>query len=307
MSRLEKIVQDPGIVWRYIRLKLFASKLPKDWLPDDLYLKWAYRVKTGRKLNLKNPKTFTEKLQWLKIHDRKPEYATMVDKFAAKQFVADKIGEKYVVPLVGGPWKSFSEIDFDKLPEQFVLKTTHDSGGIAICRNKATFDKQKAENCLTEHLQTCHWKRWREWAYKNVEPQIIAEKLLVETSKSETEDGALTDYKFFCFDGEPKVMYISKDKGETPQTDFFDMEYNHLPFRMRDPNANEPPEKPVQFEQMRSLAKKLSHGLKQLRVDFYIIDDQIYIGELTFYHCGGMAPITPIKWDYKMGEYIHIP
>ena len=166
----------PKKICNYFSSKLFYSKLPKDWLSDKSYLKWAYFVKIGRRLNLRNPKSFTEKVQWLKLYDRRPEYTTMVDKHAVKQYVAQKIGEEYVIPTLAGPWKSFDEIDFDALPEQFVLKTTHDSGGIAICKDKATFDKAAAKKKLEEHLANRHWKKWREWAYKDVVPQIIAEK-----------------------------------------------------------------------------------------------------------------------------------
>ena len=270
------------------------------FLPDKLLLKIEYRIKTGEKLNLKNPILFTEKLQWLKLNDRKDIYTTMVDKFAMKKFVADRVGEEYVVPLLGS-WNKFEDIDFDVLPQQFVLKCTHDSGSIIFCHNKETFDKDFAKKSIDQHLRTSAYKLGREWPYKNVPRKIIAEKMLFDSNNSD-----IKDYKWFCFNGQPKVMYISNDKGADPRTDFFDMEFNHLPITMKDPNAEIIPEKPVCFNEMYQIAAKLSEGCPHLRVDFYLIGTQIYVGELTFFHNSGFTPISPKEWNLRMGDWIDL-
>ena len=272
------------------------------WMPDAQYLKFMYRAKLKKKLDLKNPKTFNEKLQWLKLYDRKPEYTQMVDKYAVRQYIAERIGEECLVPLVGGPWNSFDEIDFDSLPNRFVLKCTHDSGGLVICRDKKTLDKAATKEKIEKCLKRNYYYSSREWPYKDVKPRIIAEKYL-----EDTVDDALTDYKFFCFNGEAKVMYISKDKGKDPRTDFFDMHFSHLPVQARDPNAEVQPQRPKQFDKMRKIAEILSQEIPQLRVDFYVVDERIFMGELTFYHMSGLTLITPYEWNLKMGSWIELP
>lgn len=271
-------------------------------LPDEAYLKIRFRLKLNKQLNLKAPKTFNEKLQWLKLNDRKPIYTTMVDKFAAKKLFAEKIGEQYVVPCVGGPWKSFEEIDFDALPNRFVLKTNHDSGGVVICKNKEDFDKEKARAVFKKHLARSYYWSSREWPYKNVKPCIFAEEFLDDGSGD-----AICDYKFFCFNGVPKVMYLSRDKSEDPRTDFFDMDYHHLDMRMRDPHADVLPPKPVRFEEMKRIAAELSNGIPHVRVDFYMIGDKLYVGETTFFHCSGFVAVKPDSWNLTMGSWIALP
>src|SRR5690554_4501652 len=223
------------------------------WIPDELYLKILFRIKMGYKLDLKNPKTFNEKLQWLKLNDRKELYTQLVDKYEVRQYIEDTIGKEYLIPLLG-VWDRFEDIDFDLLPEQFVLKTTHDSGGIVICKDKSKLDKENARKVLEAHLKSNHWKKWREWAYKNVKPQIIAEMYMSDSARQASDDGEqLTDYKFFCFDGEPKMMFIATDRFAEDEVkfDFFDMEYNHLPFRNQHPNAEIVPACPECFEEMK--------------------------------------------------------
>lgn len=278
-----------------------------NWLPDKQYLELMYSAAMGKKLNLKKPQTFNEKLQWLKLYYRNPDCVTMVDKYLSKKYVADRIGEEYVVPLYG-VWNSFDEIDFDSLPEQFVLKTTHDCGGVVVCKDKSTFDKEKAKAFLEKHLAHQYFYHCREWVYKQVKPRIIAEKFMKD-SKDQIEEG-LTDYKFFCFDGEPKAMFIATDRAkEDTETkfDFFDMEFNHLPFINGHPNSEKTIAKPEQFELMIELSKKLSEGLPHVRVDFYESEGQIYFGELTFFHWGGFVPFEPAEWDLTLGEWINLP
>lgn len=278
-----------------------------NWLPDKQYLELMYSAAMGKKLNLKKPQTYNEKLQWLKLYYRNPDCVTMVDKYLSKKYVADRIGEEYIVPLYG-VWNSFDEIDFDSLPEQFVLKTTHDCGGVVVCKDKSTFDKEKAKAFLEKHLAHQYFYHCREWAYKQVKPRIIAEKFMKD-SKEQSEEG-LTDYKFFCFDGEPKAMFIATDrarKDTETKFDFFDMEFNHLPFTNGHPNSNKPIKKSEQFKLMIELSKKLSEGLPHVRVDFYESEGQIYFGELTFFHWGGFVPFEPAEWDKRFGEWIVLP
>lgn len=271
------------------------------FIPDKIMIKIQYRIKVGKFLNLENPRYFTEKLQWLKLYNRKVEYTKMVDKYEAKKFIESKIGKKYIVPTIGC-WKSFDDIDFEKLPNEFVLKCTHDSGSVIFCDNKQSFDYNAAKKIMEFHLKNDEYILGREWPYKNVDRRIIAEPRLSEKTTN-TEIG-LKDYKFFCFNGEPKIMYISNDKGKDPRTDFFDMDFNHLPIKMKDPNADVCPSKPKMFEEMKNISRILSNGIPHLRVDFYVINEKIYVGELTFFHNSGYTPVLPIEWDLKMGEWI---
>ncbi len=273
-------------------------------IPDSIYLKILYRKRMGKALNLKNPQTYTEKLQWMKIHDRNLLYSTMVDKYEVKKYVADIIGEQYIIPTYG-VWDSFDKINFDSLPEQFVLKCTHDSGGIVICTDKATFDKELARNKLMKSLKKNYYLRQREWPYKNVVPRIIAEKYMVDESHAE-----LKDYKFFCFDGKVKALFVASDRmnpNEETKFDFFDEHYNHLPVTNGHPNATKTPRKPKGFEQMKILAEKLSEGFPHLRVDFYDINGEVYFGELTFYHWSGLVRFEPDKYDKYFGDMINLP
>lgn len=273
------------------------------WMDDETYLKIAYRIKMGKKLNLNPPVTFNEKLQWLKLHDRRSEYTTMVDKYEAKKWIAERIGEEYIISTLG-VWNHFDEIDFDALPNQFVLKCTHDSGGLVICRDKSKLDKvaarKKIETCLKHNF---FWGQ-REWPYKNVKPRIIAEQYMEDYV---TDERVLTDYKFFCFNGVPRIMYVSKDRGEKPATDFFDMEFNRLNMRMKDPNSDRCPSKPDCFDTMKRCAEVLSCGIPNLRVDFYVINGKPYIGELTFFHTSGFAHIHPGEWEKTLGDWIKLP
>lgn len=435
---LKDFMKNPGLIFISLGHRGWFR-----WMDDETYLKIAYRIKMGKKLNLNPPVTFNEKLQWLKIHDRQPEYTTMVDKYEAKKWIAERVGETYIIPTLG-VWNHFDEIDFDKLPNQFVLKCTHDSGGLVICRDKSKLDKDAARNKIETCLKHNFFWGQREWPYKNVKPRIIAEKYMEDSLTNELRDykfyafrgivkalfiasnrqadetvadyfdmdfkhfnfmwgypnskemqekpvnfdemvkitekitkdipearvdfyevdgktyfgeitfsdgsgmqrfnpeswdetfgkwiklpenlgggygivrdgfvlwihqsdeTVLTDYKFFCFNGVPKIMYVSKDKGEKPTTDFFDMKFNRLDMRMKDPNSKKCPSKPVCFDEMKNCAAKLSEGKSNLRVDFYIIDGKPYVGELTFFHMSGFAHIYPKTWEKTLGDWIII-
>lgn len=271
-------------------------------LPDWLYLFLKYRKRTGLNLNLRSPKTYTEKLQWLKLYDRRPLYTTLVDKFAVKKYVAEKLGEEYIIPLIG-VWDDVNDIDFDTLPDQFVMKCTHDSGGLEICKDKSTFNFDEAKKRIDKILkQNFYWVS-REWPYKNVPPRVIIEKYM-----QDSETGELRDYKFFTFNGIPKVMYIATGRG-TGETygDFFDMDFNHLDMEIDHKAAPVTPAKPHNFEQMKKAAQKLAEGIPQVRVDFYEIDGQVYFGEMTFFHCGGFERFHPDHLDEIWGAWIELP
>lgn len=270
-------------------------------LNDEDYLKLLYRLTTGNSLNLDDPITFGEKLQWLKVYYRKPIMTQMVDKYEAKDYVAQIIGNQYVTKTYG-VWDSFNDINFDKLPSQFVLKTTHDQGGVIVVADKDKLNEASANRKLTHHLNTKHYYLTREWPYKNVKPRIIAEQLIVDH-----ENNYLKDYKFLCFNGEPKVMYIKHKDNSGYCFDFFDMDFNRLEITDAGyPNSDLHIEKPSNWDSMICLAKKLSKGWPHIRVDFYSVKDQIYFGELTFFTRGGIYPYTPNKWNYILGEWINL-
>lgn len=272
------------------------------WLPDAILLRILFRLRVGYRLSLKNPKTFNEKIQWLKLFDRNPLYTQLVDKYEVRQFVKEKIGEEYLIPLLG-VWDNFDDIDFDALPNQFVLKCTHDSGGLVICKDKSKLDITKAKKKINSCLKRNYYWVLREWPYKNVKPRIIAEKYM------EDEPGkGLKDYKFFCFDGIVKAMFVATDR-EVHQTkfDFFDADFNHLPFKQHYPNnVKIDLVKPMSFEQMKKLASVLTAGFPHCRADFYDVGGKVYFGELTFSHFSGLEPMEPMEWDEKFGEMIHL-
>ena len=283
--------------------KLFNADNLK-FLPDVTFLKLKYRVAMKKKLNLKNPTTYNEKLQWLKLNDRKPIYTDMVDKYEAKKFVADRIGEEYIIQTLG-VWDHFDEIDFDALPNRFVLKCTHDSGGLVIVKDKNKLDKLAAREKIERCLKRNFYYSGREWPYKNVKPRVLAEEYMEDSKTAE-----LRDYKFFTFNGKVKALFIASERqkeDEETKFDFFDADYNHLPVKNGHPNAQVPPEKPETFEQMKELAEKLSQGIPHLRVDFYEVDGKIYFGELTFSHWSGMVPFEPAEWDKTFGDWIELP
>ena len=273
-------------------------------LPDKIYLQIYYRRIFGRKLNLKEAKTFNEKIQWLKLYDRNPTYSKMVDKYEAKNYVENKIGKEYIIPTLG-VWEEFDKINFSELPNQFVLKTTHDSGGVVIVKDKDKMNLVKTKKIIEDSLNNNYYLQGREWPYKNVKHRIIAEKYMVDESGYE-----LKDYKFFCFNGIAKVMFIASDRQNTNEEtkfDFFDMEFNHLPFTNGHPNSNKIIIKPKSFEKMKKLAEILSEGIPQVRIDFYDINGNIYFGEMTFSHWSGFVPFIPDEWDYRLGSMINLP
>lgn len=274
------------------------------WLPDALYLKIMFRLKMGYCLDLKTPKTFNEKLQWLKLYNRKPEYTLMVDKFEAKRIATRILGKEYVISTIG-VWDKFDDIDFSLLPDSFVLKSTNGGGGggVVICRDKNVFDKSSAAKRLNSSLKTSIYKHLKEWPYKNVKPRILAENFMVD------ESGELRDYKFYCFNGEPKVFLVASERFSRHRTyfDYFDMDGNHLPFTQGGENNPVLPKLPSNFEKMKTIAQKLSQGIPHVRIDLYSVDEIVYFGEFTFFDSSGFEKFTPNEWDEKFGEWIKLP
>lgn len=290
MIDYKKIFRD-----REKRLKLI-EKL--SFIPDVPYLKMVYRIKTGKKLNLDDPKTFNEKLNWLKLHDIHPEYTDLVDKVKVREVIKEKLGEEYLIPILG-VWDSFEEIDFDALPDKFVLKCNHDSGSVKVITNKSQIDKQELKKFFDGRLSLNPWCLAREYPYKNVKPKIVAEKYM------ESKDGkGINDYKFFCFDGKPEIMFVATDRATDVKFDFFDMQFNHLDFVNIHENADTVPEKPESFERMIEIASVLSEGMRFVRIDLYEIDSKIYFGEYTFFHGGGFYLFKPEEWDRKIGDML---
>ena len=273
-------------------------------LPPKAFVITKYYLYNHKWLNLNAPQTYNEKLNWLKLYYHNPLYTTLVDKLLVKEYVAKKIGREHIIPTLGH-WDSFDEIDFDKLPNQFVLKTNHDSGGIVICKDKATFDKEAAKKKLMKSLKHDYYRFSKEWPYKNVKRQILAEQYMEDESGFE-----LKDYKWFCFDGEAKMLYIASDrqvKEVETKYDFFDVDFKHLPIKNGHPNAVLPIPKPNGFEKMKDLAQILSNGLPHVRIDFYDVNGRIYFGEMTFYHNSGFSVFEPDCWDKTLGSWIKLP
>ena len=272
-----------------------------DWLPDVIYLKLIFRIKMHQRLELKKPATFNEKMQWLKLHDRNPSYSKMVDKYEVKKIVADRIGEKYIIPVLG-IWDKFEEIDFDKLPNQFVLKCTHDSGGIVICKDKSEFNKEMARKKLNSSLRTNHFYHGREWPYKNVKPRIMAEKYMEDSS------GELRDYKLMMFNGKHKCSFVCTERHEREglKVTFFDTEWNEMPFERHYPRSRKKIPKPESYEEMIACAGILSRSIPFVRIDFYEIGNKPYFGEITFYPGSGMEEFNPESWDRIMGDWLDI-
>lgn len=270
-------------------------------MSDKVYTEIEYYLNIGEPLNLSKPKLFNEKLQWLKLYDHNPRYTIMVDKYRVRNYIEEVLGKQYLIPLLG-VWDNPDDINFGNLPNQFVLKCNHNSGtGMCICRNKKDLDLSKVKRELRKGLREDYYLLHREWPYKDVPRKIIAEKYMVDEGGD-----VLTDYKFFCFGGRPRVMYISNDGADSPRTDFFDMDFNHIPIKMKDPNAEKIPTKPQNFELMKELAGRISQGFPFLRTDFYEIDGKVYVGELTLYHNAGLSRIEPKEWNYKLGDYLEL-
>lgn len=303
IKQIKKVVHHPRILFSRILMLECISKR----MSDEKYLSWVYYLRTGKHLNLDHPKTFNEKIQWLKLHNTSEECTRSVDKYEVRQLIAEKIGEEYLIPMLGC-WESFDEIDFVKLPDQFVLKCTHDSGSVVICRDKNTFNKQAAKAKLEAAMKHNFFWTGREYPYKNVKPRIICEQLMKDNNSDD-----LVDYKFFCFGGQPKVLFYASErftsKDKVAKFDFYDMDLNHMPIKSagHENSVNPPAVSPELFNKMKELCCVLSAGYPHVRVDFYVINDKIYFGEITFHHDGGFVQLEPEEWNTTFGEWIKLP
>lgn len=271
-------------------------------IPDPLYVRLAYFRRMKKFPNLKNPKTFNEKLQWLKLYNRNPEHTRIVDKYEAKQYIAERIGEEYIIPTLG-VWNNFDEIDFDSLPEQFVLKCTHDSGGLVICRDKSELDLAAARKKIEASLKTNYYWHSREWPYKNVIPRILAEQYMIDESGTQ-----LKDYKIFCFNGQPYCIQVDFDRFTEHKKNLYTLDWELLEFSFNYPAHPEVEiAKPPVLDKMLELARVLSAGEPYVRVDFYCIDGKPYVGEITFFPASGYGKFVPEKYDTILGEKIQLP
>lgn len=296
MKRIFKYITNPRLVGGYVLRHMFSHLFN-----DRTFVMLEYYFEVGKKLSLKKPMTFNEKLQWLKLNNKKTEYTDFVDKYKAKEYVRSVLGEKNIIPTLG-VWDDFSEIDFSMLPEQFVLKTTHDSGGVVIVKDKSKMNVNAAKNTLEKSLRRNYFYEHREFPYKNVRPRIIAEKYMVDESGVE-----LKDYKVFCFNGVPRIIQVDYDRFVNHKRNLYDTEWKRLPFTLKYPTDWEVDfPKPKNFDEMLRVSTKLSQGMPFVRVDLYNVDGDVYFGELTFFHGSGFEKFTPEEWNLKLGNWINI-
>lgn len=298
IRKIFKAIRNPRLILVYLLgFKIFRK------IPDSLYLKVIYQLVMGKKLDLKNPQTFNEKLQWLKINDRKSQYTQIVDKFEVRKYIAKEIGEEYLIPLLG-VYDNFDEIDFETLPNQFVLKPTHTSGNVYVCKDKSQINYDELKREINNWLKRQYYWIHREWPYQNVKPRIICEKYMVDESSE-----GLKDYKFMCFNGEVKCSFVcsNRDSKAGLSLDFYDMNWEILPFTRKYPNSGTLIPKPKTFDKMVNYAGKLSRDMFFVRVDFYEVDGQLYFGELTLYPGAGLEEFTPESYDELLGSWIKLP
>lgn len=293
---------------RYLRNPYYALgydllKSHPKWMSDKYFIKVFWKQMMGYPLDLKHPKTFNEKIQWMKLYDRNPRYTDLVDKLKVKDWVANKIGREFIIPTLA-VYNNVDDIRLEDLPEQFVLKCNHDSGGIVICEDKSTFDLEAAKRKLKKCIEHNFYWDYRDWAYKNIERKFFAEQYI----EPNTADG-LADYKFFCFNGTPQYMYVANGRQTYDEVtfDFFDMQFNWIDVNNSHPNATCRISKPLSFELMKKNAAILSEGFNQVRVDFYESDGMCLFGEMTFYHCAGFAAFKPFDFDREMGNLFCVP
>lgn len=299
MHKLNKAFQSPRLVVRV----LLDTKLSR-MLTDKGHVKLAYWAGTGKKLRLKNPVTFNEKLQWLKLNDRRELYRICADKLRVRDYVAEKLGEEYLIPLLGS-WEQADRIDFEKLPQQFVLKCNHNSGlGMCICKDKSKLDQDAVRKELQAGLQQNYYYHLREWSYKDIPRRIVAEAFLSDGS------GSLADYKIHVFNGKARFILVCADRFDASglTEDFYTPQWEHMDIRRPGiPNAKKLQEKPQLLEQLVACAEKLGEELPFVRADFYVCGGKIYFGEMTFYPAGGVTPFEPESWDETFGSWLQLP
>lgn len=283
--------------------QIFIGIIKRCWFlfNEKLYLELLYFFSLNKKLNLSSPQTFTEKIQWLKLYNRKKIYTTMVDKISAKEYVARLIGNEIIIPTLG-IWNKFEEIEFNKLPDKFVLKTNHSGGstGIVICKDKSKLDIKKTKKRINSSLRSNCYYTTKEWPYKNVKPKIFAEQFIEDPNESD-----LIDYKFYCFNGETKYCQVITGRNDKESIDFYDTEWNHQTFHGLNPKyISRTIQKPMNYEQMIKIANKLSKDIPFIRIDLYNINGKIYFGEMTFFPASGIGVFTPDGTDKMLGDLI---
>lgn len=290
MLDYKKLIKNRELRLQLIKLLSFVPSAP--------YLKMVYRIKTGEKLHLKNPVGFNEKLNWLKLNHIHPEYTQLVDKLAVRDYIREKIGEDYLFPLLGS-WNSFDDIDFDALPDKFVLKCNHDSGSVKLITDKSKMDKAALKAFFERRLAMNAYCLGREYPYKDVPPKMMAEAFM-----EAPDGGGINDYKFFCFQGKPKLLFVATDRATDVRFDFFDMDFQHLDIVNIHEQSGKEIQRPSCFEEMKSLAETLSQGMEFVRIDLYEIGGRVYFGEFTFFHGGGFYLFHPAHWEKDLGDLL---
>ncbi len=303
MSRIKRIIylisHQRNIFWCLVLSKLYFI------FSDKAYLRIKFRLMMGYKLNLESPRTFCEKLQWLKLYNRKNEYTSMVDKYSAKTYVSSIVGEQYIIPTLGF-WKNPQDIDFDSLPDQFVLKVTHGGGGggVIICKGKKNLEIERTIKQLHNCMKINLYHSSKEWPYKNVNRGVIAEEFMANNQESD-----LIDYKFYCFNGEPKYCQVIQDRRTIETIDFYDMSWTRQDFIGLNQAAKHSDEimlKPSSFDEMKNVVCKLAKGIPFVRIDMYEINEKPYFGEITFFPASGYGSFVPSKWNYILGDLINL-
>ena len=274
-------------------------------LPDELYIRLFYFAVTGRILNLKNPVTFEDKQNWLKLNDQHPEYRDLADKLKVRNHIKETIGEGYSFPLLGS-WERFEDIDFALLPNQFVIKCNHDSGSTRVIKDKSLLtkkDHQELEKHFVKRLKNDFFFAGREYPYKGIHPCIMAEQYMTDEKQEKT---GLDDYKFYCFNGIPKIVLIVTDRATDIHYDFFDMDFNRLDLHYGTPSAEGRITRPAFFDEMKEIAAKLSAGIRFVRLDMFAVGGRPYFGEYTFFDGGGFQYLNPEEWEYRLGSWIDL-
>ena len=296
-ENLKNRIKQPGYFFMMLNEHGFLN-----WIPDKIVIEKIYKYRLGKKLNLKNPTTFNEKLQWIKLYDRKKEYIRYVDKYAVREYISNTIGEDYLIPLLG-VWDRAEDIDFSSLPNQFVLKCTHDSGSVVFCKDKTTFNTEKAIESLNKHLHKSGYIHGREWPYKHVPRKIIAEKYMVDESGTE-----LKDYKVLCFNGIPKLIELHRGRYGAHTQDFYDVNWERTKITQAGLSmAENTYPKPEAFNDMIQFSQKLSQGIPHVRVDWYSINGKLFFGELTFFDASGFDAFDNPDDDLLLGSWISLP
>lgn len=295
-STLILIVKKPTILFVILGGRKFLN-----WLPDKTYLKILYRFETGKKLNLEKPRYFNEKLQWLKLYDRNPIYTKLVDKYEVKNLIIEKLGAEYLIPMIA-VYERVEDIEWEKLPNQFVVKCTHGSGSNIICKEKENLSIEKSNKKLNKWMKKNWYWSGREWPYKYVKPRIIIEKYIVDDSNEE-----LKDFKFHCFNGEPFILQVDYNRFIKHYRNIYDLNYNQINATIQYPSSNSLIiAKPTNLDKMIEIAKILSEGFKYIRVDLYESQGKVYFGELTLHHGSGLEKIIPESFDKTLSDLIKL-